>query len=261
LIRDGEADVALAGGVFANVKINQRVHEVPGVESVFVYPAMSDEGIAAGAALTEWARNRPDSRDYCEKCFDHVYLGPEFSESEIAGALEAAALDPGRVIVGEEIMTREGELLAYFVHEEVPPGLAPAEAIERLRSQGAFISVSHPFDRLRSGSWEETGLRRILPLVDGVEVFNARTWSAGPDRRAAALAEEVGLLGTVGSDAHAYAEVGRAVLRTRAFDDSQGLRRALREAQIHARRSSPLVHLLSRYAAWRKAIGWRPSDG
>jgi hypothetical protein len=34
--------------------------------------------------------------------------------------------------------------------EEVPPGLTPHEAIRRLRDQGAFISVSHPFDTTRS---------------------------------------------------------------------------------------------------------------
>ncbi|MDH3663860.1 MAG: hypothetical protein OEU92_28240, partial [Alphaproteobacteria bacterium] len=53
--KTGHKNVALAGGVFANVKINQRVHEIDGVASVFVFPAMSDEGIAAGAALVRHA--------------------------------------------------------------------------------------------------------------------------------------------------------------------------------------------------------------
>ncbi|MGH2607416.1 MAG: PHP domain-containing protein, partial [Anaerolineales bacterium] len=56
------------------------------------------------------------------------------------GALEAARHDPERVIVGEEILTTRGELLAYFVTEEVPAGLAPREAIARLREQDAVIS-------------------------------------------------------------------------------------------------------------------------
>ncbi len=69
----------------------------------------------------------------------------------IRGALAAKALDPERIIVGEEILTQRGELLAAFVSEEVPAMLDPQEAIQRLRQQGAFISVSHPFDRARSG--------------------------------------------------------------------------------------------------------------
>ena len=38
LKRTQETNVGLAGGLFANVKINQRVHEIPGVQSVFVHP-------------------------------------------------------------------------------------------------------------------------------------------------------------------------------------------------------------------------------
>ena len=70
-----------------------------------------------------------------------------------AGALAAQALDPELVIVGEEIMTTRGEILAAFVTEEILPFLSPQETIRRLREQGAFISVSHPFDRLRNGAW------------------------------------------------------------------------------------------------------------
>ncbi len=90
--RTGKSKIALAGGVFANVKINQRVHELPGVEGVFVYPAMSDEGIAAGAALTQWATVNPKSAMLMEKCFDHVYLGPEFSDKEAAEALKTSGV-------------------------------------------------------------------------------------------------------------------------------------------------------------------------
>lgn len=90
--RTGQSNVALAGGVFGNVKINQRLHEIDGVESVFVYPAMSDEGIAAGAALMQWAQSNP-SVSRPEKCFDHVYLGPEFSEGEIENVLASEGVE------------------------------------------------------------------------------------------------------------------------------------------------------------------------
>jgi predicted metal-dependent phosphoesterase TrpH len=172
----------------------------------------------------------------------------------IRGALAASALDPGRVIVGEEIMTTGGELLAYFVHEEVPAGLAPEETIRLLRNQGAFISVSHPFDGLRAGAWSDRGLESILGLVDALEVFNARVGGDGPNRKAAALALRAGLPGTAGSDAHSGLEVGRAGLRLPIFSDAEGLRAALGEAEVAGRRSSYLVHLLSRYAALRRRI-------
>jgi predicted metal-dependent phosphoesterase TrpH len=178
--------------------------------------------------------------------------------NSIAGALEAAAIDPQRVIVGEEIKTTKGELLAFFVREEVPGGLPPLQAIDLLRSQGALISVSHPLDPMRSKTWTEQELRQILPYVDALEVFNARTMLARADRKTLAITAEAGLMKTAGSDAHAYCEIGRATMRLPAFEDVEGMRQALPEAEIVGRRSSPLVHFCSRYATFRKALGWRP---
>lgn len=43
-------DVALAGGVFANVRVNQVVRELPGVARIFVQPQMGDGGLCLGAA-------------------------------------------------------------------------------------------------------------------------------------------------------------------------------------------------------------------
>ncbi len=134
----------------------------------------------------------------------------------IAGALAVRALAPELVIIGEEVMTTQGELLAFFVQETVPPSLSPAETITRLRAQGAAISVSHPFDRLRHGAWQAGDLAAILPLVDAIEVFNARCIYPEDNVRALAFAVEHGKLGTVGSDAHSHRELGRAVLRVEA---------------------------------------------
>src|SRR4051812_29640014 len=74
------------------------------------------------------------------------------------GALALAKLAPDLIIVGEEIMTTQGEILAFFVRETIPAGLTPDETIRRLRDQGAVVSVSHPYDRLRKGAWEEPDL-------------------------------------------------------------------------------------------------------
>lgn len=172
--------------------------------------------------------------------------------NRIEGALEAHALDPDRIIVGEEIFTNKGELLGYYMSELVPARLEPMEAIERLRAQGAVISVSHPLDPMRGGAWEEADLREILPYVDAIEVFNARSLTQAANDRALALAREAGLPGTAGSDSHAYLEVGRTRLRLPHFHDAAGLRAALQQAEVIGRLSSPLVHFFSRYASLHK---------
>ena len=178
--------------------------------------------------------------------------------NSMAGALEAAALDPDLFIVGEEILTTEGELLGYFMQEEIPPGLTPEETIDRLRRQGAVISVAHPYDYARSGAWRESVLRPLLPRLDALEAFNARTYSAGPNARAAALAAEAGLPGLAGSDAHAPFEIGRGLTQLDRFTDAEGFRQALRNARLVTRRSPAWVHLISRYAVLRKRLGWQP---
>lgn len=171
----------------------------------------------------------------------------------ILGGLQAQQLDPDRVIVGEEVMTQEGELLAAYVSEQVPAGMPAREAIALLRQQGAFISVSHPFDIMRSGHWKLADLEKILPLVDALETFNARCWFASFNRQAQVFAHQHGILGTAGSDAHAGFEVGRATMLLPHFDDPVSLKAALHQAEIHGRLSLPLVHFASRYAKWRKA--------
>jgi len=170
------------------------------------------------------------------------------------GAFHAQKIDPQRVIVGEEILTQKGELLAAFMQEEIPPGLTPLETITRLRDQGAFISVSHPFDQMRKGHWQTSDLREILPLVDAIEIFNARCMSADFNRQAQDFAREQEVEGTVGSDAHAAFEIGRAAMILPEFEDADSLKKALPQAQFETQLSSPLVHFTSRYAVWYKML-------
>lgn len=77
--RTGYGDVVLAGGLFANVKINQRILELENVKSVFVHPHMGDGGIALGAALQLQAEQE-GLKPFRLK---NVYFGPEYSDEEI----------------------------------------------------------------------------------------------------------------------------------------------------------------------------------
>lgn len=72
--------LALAGGVFANVKLNAALCRALGAQSVFIYPNMGDGGLCVGAALT--VRGHGPSRT------PHVYLGTAYGEAEITRALQ-----------------------------------------------------------------------------------------------------------------------------------------------------------------------------
>jgi predicted metal-dependent phosphoesterase TrpH len=168
--------------------------------------------------------------------------------NSIKGALRAKEIDPELVIVGEEILTEKGELLAAFVTEEVPRDLPPLEAIRRLRDQGAFISVSHPFDPRRSG-WSLADMEELAPLVDAIETFNARNIRQAYNERAAAFAKLHKLPGTAGSDAHTLLEVGRATMQLPDFTDAVGMRAGMAQVTYRTRGSGLWIRLASRYAA------------
>lgn len=74
----GEGRLAVAGGVMANVRLNQKLHELGEVREIYIHPAMGDDGLALGAALhiayqNGFSLSRPK----------HVYFGPDFSDKEI----------------------------------------------------------------------------------------------------------------------------------------------------------------------------------
>ena len=173
------------------------------------------------------------------------------------GAFEMASLAPDLIIPGVEIMTTQGELLVLFVEHEVPHGLNPMDTIERFRAQGAVISVSHPFDYHRSGSWSESDLRLIAPYVDAIEIFNSRSINVWMNKHASLFARELGLLATVGSDAHTYSEVGKSTIYMKAYEDPDEFVTNLNSAFLNTKRSNPLVHLASRWAVLARKISNR----
>jgi predicted metal-dependent phosphoesterase TrpH len=171
------------------------------------------------------------------------------------GALEWASRVPDLFIPGEEIMTTQGEILAWYVRETVPRGLTPQETIRRLRDQGAVIGVAHPFDRLRKGAWGEDQLLAIVDLVDSIEIFNARCYYMEDNRRAAAFARQHDKPGTAGSDAHIPWEYGRAMLRVTPFGDAAGLLESIRGGEVVGRMSPWWVHGFSTAAKYAKRFG------
>ena len=177
----------------------------------------------------------------------------------IRGALAVKEIAPFRVIVGEEIRSAEGEIIGLFLSEEVPPGLSAQDTIERIRAQGGLVSLPHPTDRFRGGIGAE-GLAHLAPLVDIVEVMNARTTLGRDNDEAARLAGEHGLVAVAVSDAHSPWEIGRVYVEAPDYEGVQEFLEALRWGTLVGRPSSSLVHLLSRYAWLRRKLGWRPTD-
>ena len=86
------SDVIVAGGIFANVKLNQRIAEIPTVESFFAHPHMGDGGIGVGAALYISMQEQLDKGSFKPYKLQNVYFGPEFSNAKIEEAITISGL-------------------------------------------------------------------------------------------------------------------------------------------------------------------------
>jgi carbamoyltransferase len=108
---DGQP-ICLAGGVFANVKLNKLVKEM-GFGAIFIQPAMNDCGLSFGGPLLALA----EEGGLTPYRLDHVYLGPEFGDDEILRAVQRAGLEARRTdpieprIAG---LLAEGRVVARF---------------------------------------------------------------------------------------------------------------------------------------------------
>ncbi len=112
--KTGLRNVVVCGGVFANVKANQRVSEIKEIDNLFIYPDMSDGGNAYGAAAYTYFSTKNNTREF--NPLKNVYFGPSYSSTYIEDYLkqfpkiqykkssevekETAALIHGNKIVG-----------------------------------------------------------------------------------------------------------------------------------------------------------------
>ena len=177
--QSGMKNVALAGGVFANVKLNQRIHELDSVERTFVHPGMGDEGLGVGAALYEANRQ---SGYRCRPVLKDVYFGADCLDTDCRRAIDDNALTI--ICKGEGIERTAAELIAA--------GKIVARCAGRMeygpRALGNRSILYQATDR-SVNKWLNERLKRtefmpFAPLSSGRSATDvSRTWMAQPKQR------------------------------------------------------------------------------
>jgi predicted metal-dependent phosphoesterase TrpH len=171
--------------------------------------SLASDGTAGVAEIIEHAERRTD--------LDLIAIT---DHERIDAALAARAMARSRgyridVVIGEEVSTRGGHLLALFIDRPVPPLLSMRDSIIRIHDQGGLAIPAHPiapFPLCASAS----SIRRLLADADprahpdALEVLNptapGRLWH----RRVIDFAAETRLATIGSSDAHTAADVGHA---------------------------------------------------
>ena len=160
-------------------------------------------------------------------------------------AQEARALAPAEltVLVGEEVKTRDGDLICVFLERAIPPGLSAMETIAAAREQGGLVGIPHPFDNFRGSLLRDAAMASLAPHVDWVEAHNARVVGHG-NEDASAFAREHGLPGIAVSDAHSIMEIGVSYIAVDGDPSTPaGLLAALGSLEVVPGRASYFVRL------------------
>jgi len=167
--RTGLREVALAGGVFSNVRVNEEVHDLPEVRRIFIHPHMSDGGLAVGAALAACIPGiLEETMPAVEEPLRDVYLGRGLEATEIWEAMRRHGLQPQPLHAGLE------DAIADLLVE----GYVVARANGRMeygpRALGNRSILYQPTDR-SVNDWLNKNLRRteFMPFAPSM-LYEAR---------------------------------------------------------------------------------------
>ena len=174
------------------------------------------------------------------------------------GARDLQKIAPFKIIVCEEVLTPYGEIMGMFLKEDIPWKALLEEAIKLIRQQGGLVNIPHPFDRVRPSAFRNLKmLESIADQVDIIEVFNSRSLFPGAESRARAFATKHNKIISYGSDGHSPSEIGCACVEMNDFNTKEEFLSSLSTAKLYGRKSSPLIHIISSAARFRKLRGHR----
>ncbi len=108
------------------------------------------------------------------------------------------------VVVGEEVTTKDGEIIGLFLSETVAPNMSAMETIDRIHEQGGIAIVPHPYSVI----CHSLGDKMLSLDVDGIEVFNAYHRDGYSNRMAQIDSAHADKAQVGGSDAHYIEMVG-----------------------------------------------------
>jgi len=147
-----------------------------------------------------------------------------------------------KVIVGEEIMTTDGELIGLFLTKAIEPHQSALVTAKAIKAQGGLVYVPHPFETVRSGL-PQTCLDELVYLIDIVEVHNGRAIFQNLGPKAATWARLNRKVVAASSDAHGYAGLATTYTELASIPTAKTLVKLLETARFSTNRP-PLRSLL-----------------
>jgi predicted metal-dependent phosphoesterase TrpH len=158
-----------------------------------------------------------------------------------------------RIIVGEEIMTSQGEIIGLYLTETIPGGLSPIDTIRQIKDQGGLVYIPHPFETIRKGISAQT-LDEISEYIDVIEVCNGRALVQNRGSQAVVWAKLNNVVGAASSDAHGMKGVGKTYSSLSEMPTKENLIVLLERAVLRTGTPSPRALLYPKYHRLRKKL-------
>ena len=149
-----------------------------------------------------------------------------------------------RIIPGEEIKTKEGEIIGIFLKEKIEMGLGVKETIKKIKEQKGLVIVPHPFDSFRKNRLKEKSLFENIDQIEIIEIFNSRNILNSANKKALEFAKKYNKVFIVGSDAHSQFEIAKAIIEIEDFSDQFDFLEKLKKAKFFTKKTSIFIQSL-----------------
>lgn len=170
--------------------------------------------------------------------------------NEIKGAIKAKKIFEKHkinVIVGEEILTEQGEIIGLFLNNKIEKNLTAKETIQEIKKQNGIVYIPHPFDQKRN----KTVLQYEQLIVNKsdvqlIECYNGRNIDEEYGIKQNEIAEKIGKIKVIGSDAHTWFEVGRNTMEIKRFNTQEEFLTNLKNAEFKTKKCIKLAHIVTK---------------
>lgn len=173
--------------------------------------------------------------------------------NRIAFAQEAQKELGEQIIVGEEIMTSDGEIIGLFLNDLVEPGQSPASTVAAIKAQDGLVYIPHPFESVRKGLHPKI-LEELADEIDIIEVCNGRAFLQNRGKQALVWSRLNDIPGAASSDSHGIKGLGVTFSDLSEQPTRDSLPNLLKKAQLITDRPSMRSLLYPKYHRTRKKL-------